>query len=130
LPFTFANAHVGKTGFTYPAGFERFLTDYEMDEATWKSFLEHAAKSDAKLTQEQLDAERAYIGRTLKREIAGNVWGPTERYRVLLASDPVLKQARTLFPQANELLALTAKDDGQPGTGASHAAPVPRTAKN
>jgi carboxyl-terminal processing protease len=130
LPFTFANAYVGGTGFTYQAGFERFLADYEMDEATWKSFLDHAAQSDAKLTSADLAAERPYITRSVKREIAGNVWGPTERYRVLLASDPVLKEARTLFPQASEFLALRAKDDGLPGAGATGASPVPRTAKN
>jgi len=66
----------------------------------------------------------------VKREIAGNVWGPTERYRVLLASDPVLKEARTLFPQASEFLALTAKDDGLPGAGTRGPSPVPKTAKN
>ena len=66
----------------------------------------------------------------MKREIAGNVWGPTERYRVLLASDPVLKEARTLFPQASEFLALTAKGDGLPGAGERGPSPVPRSAKN
>lgn len=130
LPFTFANAYVGRSGFTYPAGFERFLADYEMDEASWREFLDHAVKTDPKLTREQLTAERPYIARSVKREIAGNVWGPTERYRVLLASDPVLKEARTLFPQASEFLALTAKDDGLPGVGARGPSPVPKTAKN
>jgi carboxyl-terminal processing protease len=130
LPFTFANAYVGRSGFTYPAGFDRYLADYEMTEATWREFLDHAAQSNAKITREELTAERAYIARSVKREVAGNVWGPTERYRVLLASDPVLKEARTLFPRASEFLAMTAKDDGLPGVGTHGPSPTPRTAKN
>jgi len=45
LPFTFANAYVGQSGFSYPAGFERFLADYEMDDATWREFLDHGRRA-------------------------------------------------------------------------------------
>ncbi len=115
LPFQFANAYVGKHQFTYPAGFERYLSEYAVDNATWGEFLEYAATTAPTLTPEELEAEREYIARSVKREIAGNLWGPTERYRVLLASDPMLAEARELFPQALEMLALRQQNGGRPG---------------
>ncbi len=119
LPFTFANAFVGQSKFAYPAGFDRFLGDYELDDATWQEFLNHVAASDtAQVTthpREEIDAERPYLARSVKREIAGNIWGPTARYRVFLSADPILAEARTLFPQASDLLALAAQQSGTPG---------------
>jgi len=106
LPFSFANAHIGKTGFTYPAGFDRFLTAYEVDDATWRAFVDYAIKTKPELKRTDLEAERATLARSVKREIAGNLWGPSERYRVMLGSDPVLAESIKLFPQASDLLAL------------------------
>jgi carboxyl-terminal processing protease len=106
LPFSFANAHIGKTGFTFPAGFERYLPAYEVDDATWRAFVDYAVKTEPELKRADIEVERATLSRSVKREIAGNLWGPSERYRVMLATDPVLAEAMKLFPQASDLLAL------------------------
>jgi carboxyl-terminal processing protease len=112
LPFSFANNQIGKTKFTYPDGFERFLTSYEVDDATWQAFLDFATQGDSKLVRADIDQARGPLSRSLKREIAGNLWGPTERYRVLLAGDPALAEAQKQFPKASDLLALNITRDG------------------
>jgi carboxyl-terminal processing protease len=112
LPFSFANHQIGKTKFTYPDGFERFLTSYEVDDATWQAFLDFATQGDSKLVRADIDQARGPLSRSLKREIAGNLWGPTERYRVLLAGDPALAEAQKQFPKASDLLALNITRDG------------------
>jgi carboxyl-terminal processing protease len=125
LPFSFANAQIGKTKFTYPDGFERFLTSYEVDDTTWQAFLDFATESNPKLVRAELDQARAPLSRSLKREIAGNLWGPTERYRVLVSGDPALTEAQKQFSKASDLLALNVTDEndgaprapfGDPGT--------------
>jgi carboxyl-terminal processing protease len=131
LPFTFANMFVGRNGFTYPAGFDRFLARYEADEAVWKSFLAHASSTDTVLTKEQLVSEREYILRSVKREIAGNLWGPSERYRVAIGSDRVVAESIGLFEQASGLLALSAQAAEKPAWGArAEDSPAPITRDN
>jgi hypothetical protein len=124
LPFNFANAYVGKSGFSYPDGFEHFLTRYEVSETTWKSFLTFAAEADSELTRDQLEAERTYIGQSVKREIAGNLWGPTERYRVMIGSDRMVSASIGLFEQASGLLALHAQSASKPAWGVGNESPA------
>ncbi len=118
VPFAFASEHIAQTGFAYPAGFERFLAEYELDDAGWESFLAFATTADLEVTPEELAAERDAIAQTIKREIAGYLWGPTARYRVLIANDAAVEQARDHFGQAGELLALHAAA-GQSGGDAT-----------
>lgn len=112
LPFSFANAQIGKTKFTYPEGFDRFLSSYEVDEATWQAFLDYAVQSNPKLVRTDLEAAREPLRKSLKREFAGNLWGPTERYRVILADDPALAEAEKQFSKASDLLALNVTGSG------------------
>jgi len=131
LPFTFTTIFVGRDGFAYPDGFERFLTRYEPDESVWKSFLAHASELDTVLTRDQLEAERDYILRSVKREIAGNLWGPTERYRVAIASDRTIGESIGLFDQASGLLALSAHATDKPAWGTrAEDSPAPVTRDN
>jgi len=88
LPFTFANAYVGRSGFTYAAGFERFLADYEMDDAAWREFLDHAVKTDPKLTREELTAERPYIAPQREARDRRERVGADERYRCSSQATP------------------------------------------
>jgi carboxyl-terminal processing protease len=122
LPFTFANTYIGRSGFKYPAGFERFGAEWRIDDTIWKAFLAFAAETDVELTPAELEAEREYIARSVKREIAGNLWGPTERYRVVVANDRAVGEALDLFPRASELLAVNAQAAGKPAWagGPSH----------
>ena len=103
--FAFATDHVGATGYKYPAGLEHYLAHDPVDEPIWKAFLRYSANRPLELDQAALSQERAFIARGLKREIAGVLWGPAARYRVLVTSDRQVNEAVRLFPQANELLA-------------------------
>jgi carboxyl-terminal processing protease len=102
--FAFATEHVGDAGFTYPAGFEHYLGHYAVDERTWNDFLRFAGPR-LELDRACLVRERPFIAQGLKREIAGILWGPTERYRVLVSHDRQVIEAGRLTPQALELLA-------------------------
>jgi carboxyl-terminal processing protease len=115
--FTFANGHVARSGFAYPAGSTHFLAHYEPDEAIWQAFLAHvaAADLDLDLTSADLAAERPAILASVKQEMAGRLWGPTARYQVLIAADPVVARARELFPEASALLAPEAALNLEPG---------------
>ena len=103
--FAFATDHVGSLGYTYPAGVEHYLAHDPVDEAIWSAFLSYCAGRSFELDQAALTAERAFITRGLKREIAGVLWGPVARYRVLVGDDQQLAAGLQLFPQASELLA-------------------------
>jgi len=46
--------------------------------------------------------------------MAGHLWGPTARYRVRIANDPLVARARELFPAAHALLALEAAAGDSP----------------
>jgi carboxyl-terminal processing protease len=107
LPFSFATAYIGQSGFTYPAGFETFLADYAIEDTVWQAFLTHAAASEVELSAADLEVERDYIARSIKREIAGSLWGPTEKYRVIISDDPMVTKCLNLFPEASSLLALS-----------------------
>ena len=52
------------------------------------------------MTSEELDSETDYIRNALKRELAGNLWGPSARYRVFLEGDVQLAEALKHFPEA------------------------------
>jgi carboxyl-terminal processing protease len=102
--FAFATVHVGDARFSYPAGFEHYLVHYAVDERTWSDFLRFAGPR-LELDRAEMMRAREFIGHGLKREIAGILWGPTERYRVLVSHDRQVAEARRLVPQAQELLA-------------------------
>ncbi len=106
LPFAFAQHYIVNSGFTYPAGFERFLTDYELDDTAWTALLGYAAGTDLEIGPDRLAADRTAIAHSVKREMAAYLWGPTERYRVLIAADSMVARCRDLFSEADGLLAL------------------------
>ncbi len=126
VAFTFANRYLVESGFAYPEGSSHFLAHYEPDEEVWKAFLEHAAGADLKLGGADLAAERPAILASVKQEMAGRLWGPTARYRVLIANDAVVARARELFPEASALLALDAAMDDAPGPAPTLDPALPR----
>jgi hypothetical protein len=105
LLFAFATDHVGSAGYKYPAGIDHYLAHDPVDESIWNAFLSYGATRELELDPAALTAERAFIARGLKREIAGVLWGPVARYRVLVSDDGQVAESLRLFPQASELLA-------------------------
>lgn len=126
VAFTFASCYIVRSGFSYADGCEHFLAHYEIGETVWQAFLAHAAASNLELTPEELTAERTTIAASVKREMAGYLWGPTARYRELIANDTMVERCRELFPQAGELLAREALAGNRQGPeSALPAGPVP-----
>jgi len=111
VAFTFASRYIVQNSFSYPEGFSHFLAHYEPGEAVWQAFLAHAAASGLELAGADLAAKRAAILASVKQEMAGHLWGPGRRYRVLIAGDSMVERARELFPEASALLALDAAGD-------------------
>ncbi|MGD8395328.1 MAG: S41 family peptidase [Candidatus Eiseniibacteriota bacterium] len=103
LFFEFANQWVGDTGFTYP-DFESFRTGFEIDEATWERFVAAVDEHDVEIDREALATERDYIETGIKREIAGNLWGARERYRIIIDRDPTVAAAAGHLAEAASVL--------------------------
>jgi carboxyl-terminal processing protease len=104
LLFDFATDYVGQVGFVYPQGFEHFRKHYALDEGAWKAFMECAARKRPELSPAELAGERPFLARGVKREMAGILWGPTERYRVQIGDDRQVIESLRFFGQAAQLL--------------------------
>jgi carboxyl-terminal processing protease len=104
LLFDFATDYVGRVGFVYPQGFEHFLQRDGLDEKTWKALLDFAARERPDLPRAELIPEKPFLARGVKREIAGILWGPTERYRVHIGDDRQVAESRRFFGQAADLV--------------------------
>jgi carboxyl-terminal processing protease len=105
LFFEFANSyatkHVAKNTMTE----DDFVRSYQLPDAAITQFTAEARADTAiKVSAEDFTKEREYIRTAIKREMAGNLWGQSARYRVILAEDPMIAAAMTHFPQA-ELMA-------------------------
>jgi carboxyl-terminal processing protease len=101
--FRFANRWVGERDFSYP-DIERFRTEFQVDDALWEEFLSTADEDGIELEREEIEQEREYASRGLKREIAGNLWGARARYRIVIDGDQSLAEALTLFDQAGSIM--------------------------
>jgi carboxyl-terminal processing protease len=104
LLFDFAAEYVGQAGFVYHQGFEHFRQHYALDEGAFKALLEFAARESPELPQADLVRERPFLARGVKREMAGILWGPTQRYRVQIGDDRQVIESRRFFGQAANLL--------------------------
>ncbi|MBC7795910.1 MAG: hypothetical protein H7Z37_03445, partial [Pyrinomonadaceae bacterium] len=75
--------------------------------AAFKKFV--AGNKDYKLTQTQLDKERAYIERQLRFELATATYGSTTSFQVYNDIDPQVNRAIELLPKAEQLAQTAAK---------------------
>ena len=56
------------------------------------------------VTDSVWQADRPFMVRQIRAEIASNQFGQLERYRVLIEDDSQLNQALELFPRASRLM--------------------------
>ncbi len=87
---------------------ESFGKEFKLTPADWDDFAKVMKKREVTSSDSVLAADREFIERRLRAEVAGNLWGSQESYRIIEEDDPQLEGALQLFPQASELLALSA----------------------
>jgi len=82
--------------------FEKFNTEYSVSDSDLNRLLTEAKKQGKEYSAEALAKDGVYLKTLLKAEIAQLIWNDrTNYYRVLLANDVVVREARTLFPLAH-----------------------------
>jgi carboxyl-terminal processing protease len=84
--------------------FETYLESYQMDEPGLRALRAELVHDSLTLSDDEWKAERGYVARRLKAEIAGNLYGMDARYRVDITGDTQLQRALDLFPEATRLL--------------------------
>ena len=79
-------------------------SEFAITDALFKSFKDFVAtKKEYKVTQAQMDKERAFIERQLRYELATAVYGTTTAFQVFNYDDPQITKAIDLLPRAREL---------------------------
>lgn len=106
--FEFANHYVGETKMERGGDFEKFQREFTPGPIVLERFNTYLRDKKVEFKPEDFDQDAEYITRGIKREIAGNLWGPNERYRVIIEGDEALTRALGLFPEA-ELMAKNLK---------------------
>lgn len=99
---------------TFEEFYERFQPSDEIV-AGFKTFLE--SKEDFDFDPDSFAVHQDEIRRGITAEIARNLWGETERYRVLERDDPALIRAMELLPQAAAMLTADAASGRAPESG-------------
>jgi hypothetical protein len=105
--FNFANEFVGRQESEFSSYLE-FADGWHLTDDLFDSFksevLSDVAAEDAEvLTAESIDAERDFIDHWMRVELAGNQWGPTARYRLIILDDEAVRSAMSEFPKAEML---------------------------
>ena len=101
LFFEFANEYATRTLDKDTVAFKNFLHEYRVDDDALEEFYTQALATDIiEITRDELEENADYIRTALKRELAGNLWGQTARYRVYLQDDEVVADARSHFSEA------------------------------
>ena len=101
LFFEFSNEFATRNLSVDEITFDSFRKEYRIPDDALDDFAARALAADGiEITAEELDESRDYIRDALKRELAGNLWGQTARYRVYLEGDEVLAEALNQFPKA------------------------------
>ncbi|MBD3337116.1 MAG: S41 family peptidase [Candidatus Eisenbacteria bacterium] len=98
--FDFANAYIGRHGLEWPAGFDDFRRNFEVEDEMLEEFLAFLAEREHAVTLDSLRSEFVDVSRGLRAEMARNLWGKNERVQILMDADPVVPQALELLPQA------------------------------
>ncbi len=96
------------------AQFEAFLAALAVDDAALDTFHAYLVKQGVELDEEAFAAGEDFIRRSIKAEIAGVLWGRSERYQVAALGDPEIEKALGLFEQAAMLLAGPPNTDSEP----------------
>lgn len=84
--------------------FEEFEASFVPSGQQEDSLKASLAKAEVAIEQSEWDAARDALLLGLKAEIAGHLWSPSERFRVLIREDEDLNSAQTYIQEAHVLL--------------------------
>jgi len=113
--FDYANDLRDAKRIAWPGTFDDFYQHFQPSDeivAGFKTFLEN--QKDFDFDPDSFAVHQDEIRRGITAEIARNLWGDQERYRILERDDPALLRAMDLLPQAAAMLAADARSDATP----------------
>jgi carboxyl-terminal processing protease len=116
--FDYANDLRDAKRLAWPGSFEEFYQQFQPSDevvAGFKTFLEQ--QKDFDFSPDSFAVHQDEIRRGITAEIARNLWGEQERYRILERGDPALIRAVELLPQAAAMLAADAQRSGAAAGG-------------
>ncbi len=82
-----------------------FGPSFTLTDADWKDVKAAAATRKVTLSDSTMTAERDFMQRQVRAELAAATFGTLERYKVLIEDDVQLNAALELFPRATKLMA-------------------------
>ena len=87
--------------------------NFQLNEADWTDLREIMKTRKVAVTDSVWQADRPFMLRQIRAELASNTLGQLERYKVLIEDDTQLNQAIELFPRATKLMS-GAMDTAEP----------------
>ena len=81
-----------------------FGPDFKMTDEDWTALRKTMDLRKVTLTDSIWTAEREFMHRQVRTELAGATMGTLDRYKILLEDDPQLNAALELFPRASALM--------------------------
>jgi len=101
---------------------------FSMGAKDWENLRTVVDREKVTMTDSLWQAEKPFMQRQVRVELAGATLGPIERYKVLIEEDTQLTAALDLFPQANALLSGNFDQAKKSPSSKSTPARVPSTA--
>ncbi|MBI5710909.1 MAG: S41 family peptidase [Candidatus Eisenbacteria bacterium] len=83
--------------------------DFALSDDEWAALRKTMEESKVAVTDSVWKADRPFMVRQLRADLAQATLGSIERYRILEEDDPQLNAALELFPRASKLMALSAE---------------------
>jgi len=83
--------------------FERFKTQFQVDDATLKDFRAFVERKGVKFNDEEFRKDLGFARTMLASEIARNLWDSSKYYEIRVSRDDMVQEALKLFPQAEKL---------------------------
>ena len=105
---------------------EMFDARFTLPAEDWTRLREIATNKKITMTDSTWNAEKPFLLRQVRAELASATLGSQERYRIAVEDDPQLNAALDLFPRAQQMLATAAGRRSEPGPVDGTASPDPR----
>jgi len=107
-----------------------FGPDFKLTDEDWTALRKTMDLRKVTLTDSIWTAEREFMHRQVRTELAGATLGALDRYKILLEDDPQLNSALELFPRASALMSGNFSDVGsKPTKAATSETSTPATAQ-
>ena len=101
--FEFATGYISRhKGETFTA--EALGPDFKLPESEWAELRKEADKRGVAVSDSAWKADRGFIHRQVRAEMASATLGQLDRYKILVEDDSQLNAALDLFPRASKLM--------------------------